>query len=567
MKEHLLSCLQRISDRKEIFLKGYIDNKPVEISGRAFYSQALTMAESLKQQGVRKNDRVVVISEKCPESIISFFGIWLCGAVAVPVCEALKDRDLTYILKDSGAGVILCEDSLLDKLGTLLPDIPAKLFSFSSLKKNMSTSDGNGNFSLEGDPRDTAFLIYTSGSTGNPKGVMLTHRNIAVNAAVSADYIKMQSDDSVMSILPYWHSFALAAEIFTMFHVGGSIFIPRNKSTFLKDLVLFRPTIVLSIPRFAEMLKRGIESSVEKKSGLQKAIFRKAQAAALSYHMGKPGWVQKTLYRIMKKLVFEKIKMNFGGCIRYFIGGGAPLDLSLQKFFLSLDIPMYQGYGLTEASPVISINAPHAYKPETSGKIIPWVTEQYHGDFCFEDDAGNRAKNIQGELLVKGPCVMKGYWKMPDETQSVLKDGWLYTGDMGFMDEEGYLVLVGRRKSLVCLLGGEKFYPEFIEERIKSSHYISQAMVVGEGRKRCSVLINLNEETARGLSSDKKQSVIASEISRLTHALETYQRPVNHLVLPGFSPEDGLLTNTMKIRRHKVLEKYKKEIENFLEKN
>jgi len=427
-----------------------------------------------------------------PQTIFAFFGIWLNGAIAVPVCETLKEKESSFILKDSGAKIVLREDSLK---------------SAEMLRKDWKKQD------LARDPDDTAFLIYTSGSTGNPKGVILSHRNIFVNAAVGADYIRIKSDDSMMSILPYWHLFALTAEIFTMLHVGGQIFIPKSKSTFLKDVSLFKPTIVLSIPRFAQMLKRGIET-----------------------------------------LPKEKAKEVLGGRIKYFIGGGAPLDASLQEYFLSIGIPIYQGYGLTESSPIISINAPHDFKIGTSGKIIPWLDGKYGGAYRFED----------GELLVKGKCVMKGYWNMPEETKETLQDGWLRTGDMGYIDEDGFLVLSGRKKSLICLEGGEKFYPEFIEEHLKTSAYISQAMVIGEGRKRPSALINVDEEKVKGLPREQVDKIIASEIKQLTKDFQPYQVPASFLVLPAFTAEDDLLTNTQKVKRHKVLEKYKELISGIL---
>jgi long-chain acyl-CoA synthetase len=375
----------------------------------------------------------------------------------------------------------------------------------------------------------------------------------------------MREDDAIMSVLPYWHSFALTAEIFTMLYVGGKIFIPKSKSTFLKDISLFKPTVILSIPRLAELLKKGIEENVSKKSDSQKKIFRLVQDISLKYHASdKRSLSLKAAYFLARKIVLNKIKKTFGGKLRYFIGGGAPLDASLQRFFLSIDLPIYQGYGLTEASPIISINAPHEFKIGTSGKIIPWMMKKYGGDYCFEDANGNRAKNIEGELLVKGKCVMKGYWNLPDETEKALQDGWLYTGDVGFIDEFGFLELSGRKKSLICLEGGEKFYPEFIEERIKSSPYITQAMIVGEGQRRCSALINVDEEIARDLPEDEINKIVANELRELTKDLETYQKPLSFIVLPNFSPEDELLTNTQKIRRHKVFEKYKDRIDSCL---
>jgi long-chain acyl-CoA synthetase len=566
-KEHLLFFFDRIAGRDDVFIKGYTGGQPADLTGMDIAKSAESCAAFLKGRGIGPGDRVIVIAEKCPETVISFFGIWLCGGIAVPVCETLKDRELSYIFRDSGAGLILCSDALKEKMEAVAGGTEAYVCGFSLFRDAVKGPGGKPPSSDSRNPDDTAFLVYTSGSMGNPKGVVQTHRNIFVNAAVSADYIGMTEKDAVMSILPYWHCFALTAELFTMLHSGGKIFIPKTKSTFLKDAVLMRPTIILSIPRLAEMLKKGIESSAQKKPAFARKMLAAAQSAALGYHRARSEGrisVLYPVYRMMQKAVLKKMKEIFGGRIKYFIGGGAPLDVTLQEFFLSIDIPMYQGYGLTEASPVISINSPLCFKPGTSGKIIPWLTGEHGGDYCFEDENGKRGKGLKGELLAKGRCVMKGYWNMKEETSHAVKDGWLRTGDMGFMDADGFLIISGRRKNLLCLKGGEKFYPEFVEERLKQSSLITQAMVVGEGCARCSVLVNVSPEKTAGLSGEDINRAVSKEIRELTQDFEPYQRPFRHLVLPEFTAEDDLLTSTQKIRRHKVFEKYGREIGRLL---
>lgn len=526
--QHLLPYFDKLSDSTSTLIKGYHGDSQVDISGKDFCSEARKVSELLRTAGVRSGDRIAIIAEKRPESIISFFGTWLSDAVAVPVCETLQDKETSFIIRDSGAKAVLCAESLKARLQQLVSGLNIPVYGFSSWKTCNPDKDATR---YPYHPEDIAFIIYTSGSTGNPKGVILTHRNIYINASTSAEYIKMSSDDAIMSILPYWHSFALTGEIFTMFHVGGKIFIPKNKSTLLKDMNIFKPTIVLSIPRLAEMLKKGIEKNIG------------------------PGPYRN------KEIITLKVRESFGGRIKYFVGGGAPLDESLQHFFSDIGIPMYQGYGLTESSPVISINAPGNHKTGTSGKVTTWLTPDFEGDYTFMDDSGRMRKDIKGELLVKGLCTMKGYWNLPDETTNTFMDDWLRTGDVGYIDEDGFLVLCGRKKSLLCLAGGEKFYPEVIEEKLKSSPYIMQAMVVGEGQKRASVVLNTNAEMTKSLSPEETRAVIAEEIRRLTNEFEPYQRPSSHLILPEFTYEEGLVTATQKIRRHKVMEKYQKEID------
>ncbi|MCK4518642.1 MAG: AMP-binding protein [Candidatus Omnitrophica bacterium] len=567
MRERLLEFFEQIPESDDILIKGYEKDAVREISCREFRERVFGIASFLKDKGIISQDRVAVIAEKCPETIAVFFAIWLNGGIAVPICETLQPRELSFILGNSGAKMILCSENLKKRIEGCLAPLEITTYDFSSWKGISLSEVNKESFALKVKPEDTAFLIYTSGSMGNPKGVILSHQNVAFNAAVGGDYIGKKKTDAVMSVLPYWHSFAITAEIFTMMHTGGKIYIPRNKATFMKDIALFGPTIILSVPRIAEMIKKGIEGSVKKKSPLEQKIFKFAQKTALKYHLTpakKRGPLEIIMYHLTRKVILKKIKEGFGGRIRYFIGGAAPLDISLEKFFLSIDIPIYQGYGLTEASPVISINAPHDFAVGTSGKMLSWMTEEYGGDYTFEDESGKKDKKFKGELLVKGKCVMAGYWGMKEETSRALKDGWLYTGDMGYINEEGYLILFGRKKNLLCLKGGEKFYPEFIEEQIKTSPYILQAMIIGEGCARSSVLVNINQDLLKGKTAEEIDKIIAQDIRQATHDFETYQRPARHLILPEFTMEEDLLTNTLKIRRHRVLEKYNKEIGGLL---
>jgi len=567
MKQHLLEFFRQVPITDDIFIKGYESDALCEITCRQFRRQVFDTASFLKSRLVSKGDRVAVISEKCPDIISSFFGIWLNGAICVPVCETLKPVELAYILENSGTKIVLCSEALKTGIEKIASRLGVPVFDFASMRNASFNSRQNGVFTRSNNPDDTAFLIYTSGSTGDAKGVMLSHRNIALNAEVSRKHIGMAEGDSVMSILPYWHSFALTAEIFTMLGGGGGIFIPKNKASLIQDIRAFKPTIVLVVPRIAEVMKKGIEASVAKQSLLKQKLFSFARNKASNYHLAPNAFdraLQKPFYWLMKKLILGKVKNNFGGRLKYFVGGGAPLDASLQKFFLSIDIPIYQGYGLTESAPVISINSPHDFKIDTSGKMISWMGKGFFGDYTFEDDNGDRGKDLKGEILVKGACVMQGYWRMKEETDKVLQDGWLRTGDMGYVDEDGFLVISGRKKNMVCLRGGEKFYPEFVEEKLKSSPYITQAMIVGEGCTRVGVVVNVDREAAERFPKEDMDKILTGEIRSLTDEFSTHMRPVRHLILPEFTPEEGLLTNTLKIRRHEIFKKYGERIEELL---
>ncbi|MBN1793336.1 MAG: AMP-binding protein [Candidatus Omnitrophica bacterium] len=562
MKEHLLDFLEELPYADTVLIKGYEDGRSSNITAKIFREKVFRIASFLKNAGVSAQDRIAVIAEKCPETIACFFGIWLNGAIAVPVCETLSKQELSFIVNNADTKLVLASSSLREDIAEALSGAEV-IYDFSAWTDIPFGAIDESTFVVERAPDAIAFLLYTSGSTGRPKGVMLSHRNIAVNAVVGAEYIGLNSTDAVLSILPYWHSFAITAEIFSMLHVGGKIFIPKNRKTLLKDIALFRPTVVLSVPRVAEMLKDGIETSVRRHPSFVQRLFASAQRITLRYYLTRPEsrtLFIKALYRIVRRTVFRTVKESFGGRLRYFIGGGAPLAVHLQEFFFSIDIPMYQGYGLTEASPVISVNAPHGFKIGTSGKMIPWILPDYGGDYTFEDQRGFRGKHLKGELLVKGACVMKGYWDMEDEGAQLSEDGWLKTGDMGYIDKDGFLVLYGRRKNLICLKGGEKFYPEVIEERLKVSPYILNAMVIGEGCARPYVLINSNGELLEGCSSSEIDTVISREIRKATKHLDLYQRPVRHLILPEFTVEASLLTTTLKLKRHEIKTRYQRQI-------
>lgn len=246
--------------------------------------------------------------------------------------------------------------------------------------------------------------------------------------------------------------------------------------------------------------------------------------------------------------------------------GGAPLDNDLANFFNALKLPVYLGYGLSETSPIVSINGPEFSRLGSSGKLIDWLSEAKGGDFTFMDAKGNCAKDIVGELLVKGKCTMAGYWGHADESAKVVQDGWLHTGDVACLDDEGYLFIKGRSGNMLVLAGGENLHPEHIEELIKQSDYISEAMVIGDNCKNPYVLINLTE-AGLALEGEQRLAVLKKEILRLTNGLVNFKRPKQFLVLPEFNREDGTYTSILKIRRYRILELYKSEINDFLTSN
>ncbi|MBO7741321.1 MAG: AMP-binding protein, partial [Victivallales bacterium] len=253
------------------------------------------------------------------------------------------------------------------------------------------------------------------------------------------------------------------------------------------------------------------------------------------------------------------------GKIRMFVSGGAPLELDALSFFSFLGMPVLQGYGLSESAPVVSSNLIENYRLGSCGHLMPWLKPENGGDITFKDEDGNLGKNVHGQLLVKGNCVMKGYWRHTDASAKTMEDGWLNTGDVGHMDQDGYLFIHGRNSSMIVLYGGEKLHPEYIEDTVKSSPLISEAMVIGEKCKNVYVCVNVPKDEAEKHSPEELHRLLKAEVERLTANLAPFQKPKDVLVLPEFTQENGTMTATLKVRRFKIKELYKKEIEEFLE--
>ncbi len=540
------------------------------VTYRALSRQAADWARELRKRGIGPGDRVGIISPKSPRHFAAFYACWMLGAVAVPVCEALADMEMGFIIRDAEPGLILVDASLERKVRENAGDIP--IVDMADLPRPGGGEPAPNSTPLPPSPAgpdDVAALIYTSGSTGMPKGVMLTHRNFIVNAVSALETVPIRQDSSIMSLLPYWHSFALTVEIVAAVWAGAQVTVPQGKRDFKKNIGLYRPTIVLLVPRIADALKTGIEKRVAESPPKVRKLFERAIHNASRIFTAGPrldgGILRMAMHHaVYDPLVFRKIRQSFGGRLEFFVSGGAPLDLEHQIFFKYLGIPIYQGYGLTESSPVISVNSPTEHRLGSSGKMLSWLRPERGGDYTFLDENGNRGKELHGELLVKGACVMKGYWRHRDASAKTLTDGWLHTGDMGYVDEDGYLFLEGRQGNMIVLVGGEKLHPEHVEDAIKTSPLISEAMVIGESCKNVYALVNVDEDALADTPAEERQARIRREVAERCAHLAAFQRPKDVLILPEFTVEDGLLTVTMKVRRHQVLEKYGDRIREFL---
>ena len=510
-----------------------------------------------------------MIASKCMFHPRFFYACWTIGAIAVPICETLGDKEMSFIINDSDPKVIITDKALNAKVTAnangrkivCLDDIPDG-------GSRQGSAPLNG---MEFSPDEIAALIYTSGSTGMPKGVMLSHRNLSANAMDIPEIFQLHKQERIISLLPYWHAYALSIEIVAIMCCGVTIAIARDMKDFKKNIARYQPTAMIVVPRIIELFKASIDKKIEATPESKRKLIDKAIYNASRIFTARPrldGGILRifTHHTFYDPLVFSKFRQAFGGKLRFIVCGGAPLDLELQIFFKYLGIPLLQGYGLSETSPIVSTNLKEDHLLGSIGKPFPWLLPENGGDYTFKDEEGHMGKDVHGQLLVKGTCVMKGYWNHTDASAKSFEDGWLNTGDVAYQ-KEGYFFIEGRKGNMIVLIGGEKLHPEHVEDAVKNSPLITEAMVIGEKCKNVYVLANVSKDLAKGLSDDELHKKLKEEIQRTTTHLAPYQKPKDVLVLPDFTMEDSTLTATMKIRRYKIQELYGDKIEEFLKAN
>ncbi len=564
---NLAKMLRRSCDDfgKEDFLIYSQENELVRVSFEQFAGEIRDWAVFLKNHGVGEGDRVGIITPKSPNQIRAFYACWWLGVIAVPICEGLGDLEMGFVIRDSEPKLILVDSSMMAKVQLNCGDIPA--IDFSELPQG--TGEHADMPVQEVDENAIAALIYTSGSTGMPKGVMLTHKNFYINARTALDAVQIGHSDSIMSLLPYWHSFALVVEVLVTAMCGAKTIVPRDKRDFKRNIKRYKPTIMIVVPRIADAMKSGIQKRIAESSPTVQKLFDKAIHNASRIFTAGPrldgGLLRLTTHHALyDPLVFRKIRQNFGGKLRFFVSGGAPLDIEHQIFFKYIGLPIYQGYGLTESTPVVSTNYPEKHRLGSSGPVLPWLLPERGGDYTFRDEAGNIGKDLKGELLVKGDCVMKGYWRHTDASAKTLADGWLHTGDMAYVDDDGFLFIDGRQGNMIVLVGGEKLHPEHVEDAVKNCELVTEALVIGEKCKNVYVCVNLDDDACENIPQNQLLARVKEQVMEKTKHLAPFQMPKDVLVLPDLTVDDGTLTVTLKIRRHKVWEKYGNKIRDFL---
>ena len=544
-------------------------NELATVTYRQLKADADALCSFLQENGIQKGDRVAMIASKCMFHPRFFYACWTIGAIAVPICETLGDKEMSFIINDSDPKVIITDKALNAKVTAnangrkivCLDDIPDG-------GSRQGAAPLNG---MEFSPDEIAALIYTSGSTGMPKGVMLSHRNLSANAMDIPEIFQLHKQERIISLLPYWHAYALSIEIVAIMCCGVTIAIARDMKDFKKNIARYQPTAMIVVPRIIELFKASIDKKIEATPESKRKLIDKAIYNASRIFTARPrldGGILRifTHHTFYDPLVFSKFRQAFGGKLRFIVCGGAPLDLELQIFFKYLGIPLLQGYGLSETSPIVSTNLKEDHLLGSIGKPFPWLLPENGGDYTFKDEEGHMGKDVHGQLLVKGTCVMKGYWNHTDASAKSFEDGWLNTGDVAYQ-KEGYFFIEGRKGNMIVLIGGEKLHPEHVEDAVKNSPLITEALVIGEKCKNVYVLANVSKDLAKGLSDDELHKKLKEEIQRTTTHLAPYQKPKDVLVLPDFTMEDSTLTATMKIRRYKIQELYGDKIEEFLKAN
>jgi len=546
-------------------------------------------AFGLEELGVRPGDRFAILSENCPEWAIADFACLMIGVADVPIYPNLPSDQVAYILRDSSAvGIFVSNAEQAAKVAEIRRECPALkcvvTFSADGAGADMTLAalDAKG-AAVDNDarravyldranavgPDDLATIIYTSGTTGEPKGVMLSHDNIYSNVFAGRTQIPFAGDDTALSFLPLSHIFERMAGHYLMFATGTSIAYAESVDTVSANLVEVRPTLVLSVPRLYEKMYARVLENALSGGGVKKQIFFWARGVAerwadIKLAGGEPSGLIAMQYRIAQKLVFSKLQARTGGRLRYFVSGGAPLAPEINKFFYAAGLVILEGYGLTETSPVIAVNTPGAFRIGTVGKPVPGIEIMIAPD---------------GEILTRGPHVMKGYFNKPQATaEAIDAQGWFHTGDIGEL-RDGFLAITDRKKDIIVTAGGKNIAPQPIEGKIKTNKFVSQAVMIGDKRKFPIVLIVPNwdslEKWAKGSNitwrdhadaltmpdvRKKMEEEVHAEIQTLAH----FEQPKKiGLLEHDFSIERGELTPTLKVKRRVIDKTYKSLIDSM----
>ncbi len=561
--------------------------------------------------GLKKGERAGLLSEGRNNWLISELSILYCGAINVPLSVKLEPSELKFRIEHSGAKMMIISSGQAPKLAEIIDQLPSletvivmdgvvnpqtKEIAFQEVVAKgivfLSNEDNKKAFEQvwqNVQPDDIANISYTSGTTADPKGIMLTHFNYVTNVIQAHTVLEIYPSYITLATLPWDHSFAHTACLYTFMMKGASVASIQNGKTPLEtirnvpqNIKEIKPDIMMSVPALSKNFRKNIEKGIQSKGAFTERLFNSALKMGYAYNgdgwnKGK-GWraFLKPMVLLYNKILFSRIRANFGGNLKFFIGGGALLDIELQRFFSAIGIPVYQGYGLTEAAPIISANSPQAVKFGSSGKVVKYLEAK-----ILDSDNNELPVGQKGEIVVKGGNVMKGYWNNPKSTAETIVDGWLHTGDMGYLSEDGFLYVMGRFKSLLIGNDGEKYSPEGIEEAIvDQSSIVEQAMLYNnQNPYTVGMLVPNVPEISRqlekqGISLKSEQGYLKA-LEMIKNEVDQYKKggkfenmfperwlPACLTILPeAFTEQNHMLNSTMKMVRGKITEHFQAEID------
>ena len=600
-----LSTCAEGEGRNGVAFRHLVDDRYVDISYAELRSRVVDLALGLRALGISAGDRVGISAENRLEWVLSDLATTSVGVVDVPVFPILTEDQLTYIFSNAGTTAIICSNAFqLRKVIKASAGIPSlrqiivfdaeaidaevperrvereergavSVYSLAEISRRghdvyESKQDEYARLVAEVNPEDLLTLIYTSGTTGTPKGVMLTHHNMVSNIKSALAVIPIHGDDIALSYLPLCHAFERMAGYYSFFALGGTIAFAENIDRLVTNLGEVRPTLMTTVPRFLERFKKRVEANARKGSPRDQKVFRWAVNTGLKWveskeKSGRVGPLLKVKHAVADRLVFSKLRARTGDRLRFFISGGAPLPHDVGAFFIAAGMPIIEGYGLTESSPVIAANLASRQKLGTVGPPIPGVEVKIAED---------------GEILARGENIMLGYYNDPASTEEAIDgDRFLRTGDIGEFDDDGYLRITDRKKHIFVSSGGKNIAPSPIEEAIASLPHVSQVLLLGDDLPYLAALIvpdleavvdglgelgratpeGSDEEVLRALSdSEEVAAAIYSEIRSLQKDDAAYERVRKIELLPEeFTVENGMMTPTLKVKRKAIIERYR----------
>lgn len=622
MKRTVIQLLRQASEKfsDTAYLNEKGNNGWVSESFKDVLNHSAHFAASLVHKGLQFGDRIAMLAEGRNDWVITEYGILRAGCITVPLSIKLTTEEIQFRLTHAACRAVVCSSNTIEKilpaLNSTVENLPLLIYMDQNLASWKDLIEKHG-LNLEKDfvtvkamYKEGAELVqnrsidlaaieaqiqedqivtisYTSGTTGNPKGIMLSHLNYWSNSTDAMTYFNVKEGDRLMLILPLDHSFAHTVGIYACAVKGLSIFFADARGgskNVLKNIPInlkeANPHFMLTVPALTGNFMNKMKEGVAAKGGIIFKLYEKGLAAGIKkygngFNKGEQLRLSEQLaYALASKLIFTKFQKVFGNNFRYNVGGGALLDISQQRFFAAIGVPVYQGYGLTEATPIISANTPALHKLGTSGMVLPGI------ECKIMDSNGNELPaGKQGEIVIKGNNVMLGYYLNPEATAQSIKNGWLWTGDLGYFDEDGFLVVVGREKALLIAPNGEKYSPEGIEEAIvNASDLVSQAMVYNDMSPYTVAVINLNHEGVMQLIKEKAISDPETLLRYIELSFNAYKQHASYkgqipefwaprtfiIGTEDFTEQNQMINSTMKMVRHKVLSYYKPLIEYML---